>query len=330
MENKPLPLKIAGVGRYLPVRVVTSRDLEERHGLPNGWCERELGIEERRWVEKETISFMGAEAAREAIDSANTDIFDIDLILCASIGFERIIPDDAPLVQRQLGLGDSGIPALTLKNNCLGFLTSLDMSACLLAAGCCRNILIISSEIMSHNLDFSNPRVGALFGDGAAAAVVTLPGREEGSGIHEALFETYSNNAPLFQSLIGTSMAQNKYLSPRDLALQVKTEAFYQVGNKYMRSLMKKLCGICGGQDTKNLRLVIPQQAGRYSLEFLEKTIPGHKIIRVFQHFGFCGAASIPMALYQAVKEEKLVRDDLFLMAGCGAGLSVGGMVITY
>ena len=100
-----MPLKIIGVGRYLPERVVGSAEVEALCGLPAGWIERRSGVRERRWVADETSSLMGAQAAREAVAEAGLALSDLDLILNASGTPEQAIPDGGPLIQRQLGPG---------------------------------------------------------------------------------------------------------------------------------------------------------------------------------------------------------------------------------
>ncbi len=155
-----LPLKIIGLGRYLPARVVPSREVEVLCGLPAGWIERRSGVRERRWAagaNGETSSFMGAQAAREAVAEAGLALTDIDLILNASGTPEQAIPDGGPLIQRQLGLGQSGIAALSVHATCLSFLAAIDLSATLLATGRYHRILIVTSEIGSVGINFKEP-----------------------------------------------------------------------------------------------------------------------------------------------------------------------------
>lgn len=325
----PFPLKIAGVGRYVPNRVIKSKELEAQCGFPGGWCSEHLGVLERRWVEDETQSFMGAQAAREAIADANTDLYDIDLIINASMSFERKIPDGGPLIQRQLGLEESGIPCTTVQASCLSFLAALDVSASLLAVGTCRNILMVSAEVVSPILDTHYPEAYTLFGDGAAAAVITLASPRENSCIHHALLETYGRGVPWMQSLYGFTALQNKMEHPKDIALQMDMKAFMEHGIDYTRKLLGKLCKTLHINNS-DIKLVIPQQAGKALLDNLQQDIPAERIIRIIDRFGFCGAASFPMALYEAIKTDKLKRKDLFLLVGFGPGLSVGGMIMTY
>jgi 3-oxoacyl-[acyl-carrier-protein] synthase-3 len=331
--NGPLPLKIAGTGCYVPKRVVTGKEIEAGCGLEPGWCAAHLGVEERRWVEEETPSFMGAEVAREAVTRANMELEDIDLIINASgtASFERGLPDGGPMVQKQLGLENSGIPAFTIQNNDLSFMLALEAGAAWLASGRYENILVVSSEIFSLNLDTNNPEVYGLFGDGAAAAVVTLTPPGETSGIHYTRQQTYSRSAHCMQCLMGLAASKREDLKTEDLTLQMNAPSFKEYGNKYTRTLIEEMSR-AHGAGLVDIQVVIPQQIGKFYTDFLQNSmgIPGEKIIYVADRLGFCGAASLPMALHQAVEKKKLKRGDRFMMIGIGAGISVGGMIMTF
>jgi 3-oxoacyl-[acyl-carrier-protein] synthase III len=140
-----IPLKISGLGRYLPKRIVPSSELEAMCGVPAGWVERRNGVRERRWVTDETSSFMSAEAAREALEEAKLKPNQLDLIINASGTGEQAIPDTGVLIQRQLGLGNSGIPAMTVHTTCLSFVAGMDVASNFIHSGRYKNILICSA-----------------------------------------------------------------------------------------------------------------------------------------------------------------------------------------
>jgi 3-oxoacyl-[acyl-carrier-protein] synthase III len=196
-ESVRFPLKIQGVGRYLPQRIVFNSELEKLHNLPRGWIERHNGVCERRWADRktETNAFMGARAAEEALCQANFSIRDIDLILNASGTFQQPIPDTAPLIQYELGRDAYGIPCMSVNATCLSFLVALDTASSLLASGRYQRILIVTSDISSGNLNPHEPETATLLGDAAAAVVVTLPPEKEPKGILSARLETYSEGA---------------------------------------------------------------------------------------------------------------------------------------
>ncbi len=176
-----LPLKIIGLGRYLPSRIVSSSELESLYALPPGWVERRNGVRERRRVTTETSSFMAAEAAREALDEAGLRPDQLNLIINASGTAEQAIPDTGALIQRQLGLGRSGIPAMSVNTTCLSFITALDVAATYLNAGRYKHILIASSDISSCGINPKEPESATLVGDAAAAVIVTRSGEGDTS-----------------------------------------------------------------------------------------------------------------------------------------------------
>lgn len=319
------PLRIAGIGRYLPKWVVTNQELESRCGMPPGWSGERLGVLERRWADNETNSYMGALAAKEALEAAGIDLFDLDLIINAAMSFERKVPDGGPFVQKQLGLEDSGIPGLTLQAGCLSFLVALDISGSLVTTGRYRNILIVSSEVISTMLDQKYPEAYHLFGDGAAAVVVTPAPEGEKSCINNCLWESYGEGVSYMNSLYGLMAYKNNLNQAEDLALQIDWHSCGEFGTGYLEDLWGKLRG---NQSMKDFQIIVSQQLGQVSFDKLG--IPGERLIRISDRFGFCGAASYPMALYEAVTTGKLKRNDLFLMLGLGSGLSVGGLIMTY
>ncbi|HEY8465056.1 MAG TPA: 3-oxoacyl-[acyl-carrier-protein] synthase III C-terminal domain-containing protein [Bacillota bacterium] len=322
----PYPLKIAGVGRYLPRQTVLSSELESNCVLPPGWCSERLGVLERRWSIRETQSFMGAEAAKEALTAAGMDYSEIDLIINASLSFERRVPEGAALIQRQLGLNESGIPCISIYEGCQSFLTALVVSTSMIAVGRYQNILIVASELISSMLDPKYPEAYALFGDGAAAVVVTKD-PEQSSQVHEACLHSYSRGMADLQSLSGFTAFQQNIVQPEDLAIRLNFKAFIDNGITCLQPLITALRVKYSDAE---LSLIIPQQAGNRFFSYLTQSFQEDKLVRIFDRFGLCGAASYPLALYEAVTSGRLKRGDLFLMLGLGAGPSVGAIIMTY
>jgi len=331
--NYPQPFEIYGMGHYLPERVVESVELERRHGMPEGWIARKQGVRQRRWVTHETNSYMGAQAAKEAIARAGIEPQDIQLILNASGSQEQAIPDGAPLIQRHLGLGDSGIACMSIHATCLSFLAALDLSTSLIASGRYERILIVSSEISSRALNFAHPESSTLFGDGAAAAVVGRP-RESGSRscVHAARFETYGEGAYHTQVAGGGTRRH-----PNDPDTQAEDNLFFMDGPAVFRmavrlapEFLERLSpGLSHGPG--DIKIVVPHQASKLALEAHRFFgMKRNHIMRTIDRYGNVIAASIPLTLHDAIQEGTLLRGDKFLMLGTGAGLSIAGMIITY
>jgi len=325
----PLPLKIKGMGHYMPSRIVSSSELEEKCGLEPGWCERKQGVKERRWIEDETIISMAAEAAKEAITNSGITLSEIDLIINASQSNEQAIPENGALIQEVIGAGNSGIPCLSITAACLGFIVAMDLSSNLLMQGHYQNILIITSEITSFNLDFNNPNVSTLMGDGAAAAVVTKASENDSSAIHSVLMETYSeasNVSSAFKGKIQNTLF-NKKMVKTGFGFDYDPQSLQTTAMKYNQKFLARLWPMSA---RNTIKLVIPNQASRFVLDMMKFVFPAEKIMGIIDRFGNCGSVGYPLALYCAIKQKRIQRGDWILMQGIGAGFSLVGTVFTY
>lgn len=324
-ELYPFPVHITGIGKYIPERVLDSAQLEQECGLPEGWCIEHFGIRQRRWVDGETQSIMGARAAEEAIGDAGLDPWDIDFIINASLTFERKIPDGGPMIHRHLGLMDSGIPATTIHSGGQSFLAALDTCMSLLAAGGYRNILIVCSEILSAVLDPAYPQGYCLFGDGAAAVVVGVTPEGEASSVENLLLETYGRGSQHLHCKYGYAAFVDKVEKASDLAVRLDLDPFVKEGSEYAEGNLDKLLSSIHG----DIDLVISQPEVTAFLDRIGRRFPG-KSFPANRDFGFCGSAAYPLALYEAVKSGRLTRGSRFLLTGFSSGLTVGGAILVY
>jgi 3-oxoacyl-[acyl-carrier-protein] synthase III len=190
MTPKPLPVKIAGLGKYLPKKVITSADLEKQLDIPSGWIERVTGVKSRRYASGESVSEMATAAARAALEMAGMQPADLDAIIGASASVRQAIPCTAVFVQRELGAPDGRSACFDINATCLGFVFAMQTAAHLISAGVYKNVLIFSSEMASFSRNPKQWESAVLFGDGAAAAVVTAAQPGEASAIGYSHFVT--------------------------------------------------------------------------------------------------------------------------------------------
>ncbi len=328
----PVPFRILGMGHYLPSRVVSNRELEERMGLRRGWIEKKTGVVERRWVEPgETASDMAANAAAEALREAGIGIEDVSLILNASGTFQRVIPDSAALFQRKLGSRATGIPCMSVHTTCLSFLTAIEVASALLARQSYRNILVLTAEIASYGLDFTSPESASLFGDAAVAAVFSRPRADETGQVHAYRMETYGEGADLTTINLGTERYPYAPGSDPSHAL------FSMDGKKIYRFAQKRSKGFFDrmftdfASELENIDLVIPHQSTMLGIMSLKRMgFDMNRVVIILPDYGNCVAASIPLTLYHAIRSGRLHRGDRFLMLGTGAGLSLAAALLTY
>lgn len=330
-----LPIRLLGTGEYRPERCLASQELDRRWGKKLGWTARHSGIERRYYAGPgETTSAMAALAARSALASAGIEAHELDCIVSACSVMEQAIPCTAALIQRQLGLGESGIPAFDVNATCLSFIAALDVLSAAMAVGRYRRVLIVSSEIASAGLRDDDAETAMLFGDGAAAVVLGLASADEASAILGTHFETFSAGADLCQVRSGGTRIRphveiDEFL--RGAFFEMHGRATYRMAAQRLPAFLDRLfqrAQIVLGE----LACIVPHQASGKALDHLEATLNlrSDLLVRVLAERGNQMAASIPVALHHAIGTGRVKRGDLFALVGSGAGLSFGGAILRY
>lgn len=335
VRTMSLPLQICGTGHYLPERIVRSEELDLAWRRPAGTIERELGIRQRHVAgAHESSSFMAARAAERALAAAGLQSRDVDAIISACAVPEQAIPCLAVLVQREMGLGDSGIPAFDVNSTCLSFITALDVVGGLIACGRYGRVLIVSSEIASAGLDPQDLHTAGMFGDGAAAVVVQRAPQGSRSALLASHFETYGRDASHCRVEGGGTRlrpGQDGEAWLRGSYFRMDGHALYKRAAHYLPRFLARLLGQAG-LDMAALDCVVPHQASHLALKHLipRLGLPTEKVINIFATHGNQVAASLPLALDAAVRGGAVRRGQRMLLLGTGAGLALGGVVLEY
>ncbi|WP_066290650.1 beta-ketoacyl-ACP synthase III [Bacillus sp. FJAT-29937] len=325
-------VKIQGIGAYLPKRLVTASEIDQMIGAKDGWSENKSGVKQRHFVEDETASFMGAEAAKLALQDAGLSFSEIDCIVSGSGTMEQAIPSNASLIQEQLGLQHSGIPCFDVNSTCLSFVTALDMISYVMDAGRYEHVLLISSEISSVGINWKQDESSILFGDGAVAAVLS---RTDGpSGILASHMETYSAGAHLSEIRGGGTKIhprEHREETKEDFLFYMDGRAIFKMSSKLIPSFIEKLFGQTD-LLMEDIDLVIPHQASAAAMKIIRRklNVPESRFMSIIENYGNMIAASIPMALYEAIKQGKIKRGNRLLLLGTSAGLSIGGIILEY
>lgn len=328
-----IALRLQGSGAVQPAARLDSAAIDARLQQPPGWTARHFAIDSRAVAgPEETSSALGEAAARQALDAAGWQAQEIDVLIGACGVMEQPIPGTACLIQRRLGLGGSGIPAFDVNATCLSFLVALDLVALGFAAERWRKALIVSADIASAALDFTQPEASVIFGDGAAAvAVEAIPGDSALLGYR---LETYGDGTELCALEAGGTR-----LRPQDDLEDFLARAHFRMDGpgvfkataRRFPAFLDKLLDTCGVAPAA-IDLVVPHQASAAALDHLRRAFPAAegKVVDIFADHGNQIAASLPSALHAAIQSGRLHRGDLALLIGTAAGVSLGGAVLRF
>ena len=328
-------LRLAQSAIHWPARVVTAVELDARFGLPAGWTEEKTGVVRRRFIEpgRDTNASMGAAAVRQVLDAAGLDFADVDLLVNASGSIQQPIPCTAALIQRELGeaAAASGVPCLDLNATCLSFLLALEFAGAWLAARGGGRVLIVSSEIASQGVDWSDPHSACLFGDGAAAFLLEHDPAGAESGLLASRFETFSEGAEHCEVRGGAQGQPPWTYAPerhRDFVFRMDGPAVHRLAAKRLPGLVERVLADAGLRIDE-LAAVVPHQAGVTPMRLIERRLgltPGKMVFTLAEH-GNLIAASIPTALHLARKSGRVRAGDRVLFLGTAAGYAQGAMV---
>lgn len=326
-------VRILGTGKYLPKRVVLSEEIEEKMGLEKGWAISRSGVAERHFVEDETCSYMGARALESTLENAGLKYEDLDAIVGASGSYDHPIPYNSCLIQKEMGKGDSGTPCWDIDSTCLSFVTAFDVVSYLVEAGKYNTVAIVTSEIASKSLNYKERETATLLGDGAAAVIIRKSKDNEESKIISADMETYSKGA-----LLTLIKGGGNFLHPNEPNTKFEDFTFHMQGREILGMAFEKLPSFFtklfkkANLPVKDIDLMIPHQASKVGLEMAKQYLglsDKQFMVNIETH-GNCIAASIPMALHDAIEQGRMKRGDKVCLVGTAAGLSVGGLIFIY
>ncbi len=323
---------ILGLGQYVPDKVVTNHDLAKLFDTSDEWIRQRTGIVERRYVDGNVgASDLAVPAAKQAVAAAGLQLSDIDFIIFATLSADYQFPGSACLLQDNLGL--PGIPALDIRNQCSGFLYSLSVADSFIRNGAYKNILIVGAEVHSTALEFTNRGrdVTVIFGDGAGAVV--LGPTEEDRGI----LSVHLHADGRYAKDLWIEIPASRY-NPRMTKEHIDEGRHYPKmnGRRVFKMAVEKLPEVinealsANGYTTADIDLLVPHQANLRINEFVGQLldIPQEKIFNNIQRYGNTTAASIPIALNEAILKGKAKKGDLVMLAAFGSGFTWGSCLL--
>ena len=312
---------MAGVGGYLPARVVTNEELARTVDTTDAWIQERTGIKQRHLAaEHETCAFMGAEAARRALADAGAGPGDVDAVILATSTPDQAFPATALRVQAMLGIGQGF--GFDLSAACSGFVYGLSVADGMIRAGQVRGVLVIGSEVYSRILNWADRGTCVLFGDGAGA-VFLRAGADDGPGV----LSTHLHGQGSLGDILYVDGAVGQRERPGHLVMNGR-EVFRHAVAKLAAAVDEALR--CNGLAHADVDWLVPHQANRRIIDAMGKKLglpPARVVVTVDRHAN-TSAASIPLALAEAYGDGRIRRGDLVLMEALGGGLTWGSALV--
>ncbi len=316
-----MSLRILGLGHSAPALSVSNDDLAQRMDTSDAWIRSRTGIGSRHLSRGESLTDLSAAAARMALERAEVKPEELDYILCTTVQGDYITPSLACLVQRELGCT---CPAYDINAACTGFLYGLDAADAYFRAGKAQRILLVSAEMMSRHLDWSDRATCVLFGDGAGAAVL---GKGENllsialtaKGAAEPLnIPAGSNKNPYYPQTVET---------PPVLAMQ---------GGEVFKFAVTQMTADCrkvmeqAGLTAADFSKFVPHQANARIIHAAMKNLgfTEEQTAMNIERYGNTSSATVPILLSELMEAGQIKRGDLLLLAAMGGGLTSGACVI--
>ncbi len=326
--------RIAGMGMYVPQRVVSNEEMTKLVDTTDEWIRERSGIQERHFVSEECgVSDLALEAAKIALKNAEMEADEIDFIIFATLSPDYNFPGSGVLLQNKLGLGKIG--ALDVRNQCSGFIYGLSVADAYIRAGIYKNILLIGAEVQSTGLDYSDEgrHIAVLFGDGAGAAIIRATDEERGilsthlhsngaKALELCLINPGSRKIPRYYDGIWEDGTLYPHMNGREVFKHAVT-LFPKVINEALEA---------NNLTVEDINLLVPHQANKRITEAVAQRLklqPGQCYSNIHK-YGNTTAASIPIALYEAIEEGRVNNGDLVILAAFGSGFTWASAAIRW
>ena len=331
--------RIKGLGFYVPENVVTNDDLSKLMDTSDEWIQERTGIQQRRHALRgsDTTTSMGVKASLKAIEAAKINKEEIDFIVFATLSPDFYFPGCGVLVQKELGLPTVG--ALDIRNQCSGFIYALSVADQYIKTGMYKNILVIGAETQSPALDMSTRgrNMAVLFGDGAGAAIVSRSDDPERGILSTHLHSQgeYAEQLAMIAPGVGTKwvpqiLAEN---DPDDVSYYPNMNGQFVFKNAVVRFAEVIEEGLkSNGLSHKDINMLIPHQANLRISQFVQHQfkLTDEQVFNNIMKYGNTTAASVPIALTEAVQQGKIKDGDLVVLAAFGSGFTWASAIIRW
>ena len=325
--------KIIGIGSYLPEKILTNKDLEKMVETSDEWITSRTGIEERRIAkENEYCSDIGAKAAEKALQDADMSIKEIDCIIVATISPDYLFPNTACLIQKKLEANT--VACFDIQAACSGFIYGLSIAKSYIDTGLYKNVLLIAAEKLSSLVNYKDRSTCILFGDGAAACIVSQKERK-GFAIESLVMGADGEQADLLILPAGGSRnpASHKTVDENKHYLQMSGGKVFKHAVRRMQQAAEESIKKAGLKES-DINWLIPHQANIRIIEAIAKRFPHLPEERIYKDvvrkFGNTSASSVGISLEKLLHARKIHVNDRVLLSAFGAGFTWGATVLRY
>ncbi|MBW7957029.1 MAG: ketoacyl-ACP synthase III [Deltaproteobacteria bacterium] len=311
--------RIMGTGSYVPEKVLTNRELEGMVETSDEWISTRTGIRERRIAAGETASEMAAKAAKAALKAAGLAAKDIDLVVVGTVTAEMAFPSVACLIQAELGI-KAGAAAFDVSAACSGFLYALDIADRYLRSGGAGKALVIGVDKFSNLIDWKDRSTCVLFGDGAGAAVLSAEKGQRGV----LSCRVHSDGRHWDTLYCRTNRPENPFEKSNEQSyLVMNGNETFKIAVRTMGQAIKEVLEETGLKP-EDISLLIPHQANMRIINAARERLklPEERVYTNLERYGNTSAASIPIALDEAVRDGKIKDNDIIMFVAFGGGLT--------
>ena len=322
---------IVGWGKYLPEKIITNHDITQFLDTSDEWIKSRSGISERRFASgQETTTSMAIASAQMALDKAGITPSAVDQIIVATASAEYLFPATACFVQHALGANQAG--AYDLSAACSGFIYALTMGTALIESEVAETVLVIGAERISRFLDERDAKTYPLFGDGAGALL--LQADKRAGGILSTVLGADGSGAEHLSLLNGGCKNNNSCPEKDDEGypyLKMDGSRIYRSAVRTIGRVSRQVCDKVG-LELNEVDLFIPHQANMRIIEsvFKQLNVSEDKVFTNLSNYGNTGAASIPIALCEAIEAGRLQNEDTLVLVGFGGGLTWGATLVEW
>jgi 3-oxoacyl-[acyl-carrier-protein] synthase-3 len=324
--------KITSVGSYAPKQILTNFDIEKKVDTSDEWIRTRTGISERRVADKkEACSDLAIEASKIALKRADIKAKNLDLVLVATVTPDMLFPSTACLVQ--VAIGAKNAFAFDLSAACSGFIYGLSVAEQYIKSGRYKNILLVGSDIFSRIIDWKDRSTCVLFGDGAGAVIIQAEKGRKKDGILST--HLYSDGHYYDYLLVPSSGSRlpspDKDSSKQENFVKMKGNETFKVAVRFMAKAAKEAISY-NNLTLDDINIFIPHQANKRIVDAVAKklNLPLKKVFINLMRYGNTSAASIPLALDEALQEKRIIKGDIVLLSAFGGGLTWGSSVIKW